>query len=661
VPRDPCLRDPEPSIIPGCSLAEEKFKSAEDALAALENPEQSEAAGKYLDISCVDDLDSQRMSRLTTALRELPTLEAINLAWNPLSGPSFPELVEVLTPMQNLTEVDLKGTDIAREGATVMSKLLSTNGSITLLDLVHNSIRTAGAEALAEGLRENKCLRELRLGTNDIGDDGAIAVAVALQENTVLTCLQVDKNDIGPKGAEALATTLTGKNSTLEALEIQENCIGDFGADKLAQVLQSNGTIKRLDIRQNEISDVGAMQLMAAHQAAEDVELDIRENDLSEELHLQLDEDCAPGLHHRSETPPEFLEQEMGDEDHHLTEEQGDMQDPSKTLHRMLGIVEDQDDIAFDNAMWYLTTQPQLAPELWTLALESAHEAPKVRCAEIFRQVVTRTTAGQTMTYLDEEALRENFLYVLCCVEHLPQIVAWLSQPPEQHPTLTTTFGCIEERFGLLRTRSVDLLHDLVEARNSFICDKIAESGALPIVFDQFFKYAWNSALHSTVLCIVKIIFDLEEAGKAFDALQRCLLRPKPEGCGFLTRLMEAFEATTPKDVEVPVMEPSYRQQDQEPLDPEAAKLEQRLVAASKSVGYMSAVMEMALCFKKASENSLALREVVDEIQEATQDDTESVRWTAFCEDLERFTDVDPDNRCLGGEKPRPTPTCGQQ
>jgi hypothetical protein len=41
---------------------------------------------------------------------------------------------------------------------------------------------------------------------------------------------------------------------------------------------------------------------------------------------------------------------------------------------------------------------------------------------------------------------------------------------------------------------------DLVELRNAAICEKIAELGVLPLLFDKFFEYDWNSALHSTVI-----------------------------------------------------------------------------------------------------------------------------------------------------------------
>ena len=34
-------------------------------------------------------------------------------------------------------------------------------------------------------------------------------------------------------------------------------------------------------------------------------------------------------------------------------------------------------------------------------------------------------------------------------------------------------------------------------------------------------------------------------------SLQKCLLAPAPEGCGFLTRLMDAYDETTPDAVEV--------------------------------------------------------------------------------------------------------------
>ena len=73
----------------------------------------------------------------------------------------------------------------------------------------------------------------------------------------------------------------------------------------------------------------------------------------------------------------------------------------------------------------------------------------------------------------------------------------------------------------------------------------------------------------------------------------------------------------------------------QDPPEVEAIIVEQKLVAASKNVGYMSAVMDMAGCFKKARQNVLALGELVDEVQQAnTTNADENARWEIFCTEI---------------------------
>jgi len=664
--------DSEP--LSGSSLGA-KFETVDSAIEALaaskdqDDNEDDDTVVRHLNLSC-SDVDSDGVARLTEALAGHTALETINLAWNGITGASVPALAEVLAKMPNLKEIDLKYNDIQTEGAEAMATVLKESPSLTVLDLVKNSIPAAGAEALAEALKSTSSLRALHLGHNDIGDDGMIALATALEQNTTLAILEVDKNDVGPLGAEALAATLVDKNCTLSDVKMQENTIGDFGAEWFAKVLGANRALKRLDLRANEITDAGAEVLCAAAKESGLEEIDICQNDLSAEMHFRLDgeaQEQGPNIMHTSLSSEEQGEEfDMGGGDPLLDGEDfeeacsppDDLQEanPTATVQRMLGIVEDQDDIAFDNATWYLNSQPELAPELWKMAFESEEEMPQVRCLEIFRHLVQQASASQVIIGLDEAGLPAP---VLSTYQHLPQVAALLSTPPARMVQLTTTFGCVEERFGLLRSRALDLLVDLVETRNGTICDAIAESDALPVLFEKFFVYKWNSALHSSVLRMVEYIFDVEDAGRSMNKLRQKLLAPAPQGCGFLKRLMDAFDSTTPETVEVRALD-TPPVENQEPIEYESAVLEQKLVAASKQVGYMSAVIEMAQCYENAlsQQGSLALRELVDSLSDKDEQD----RWEKFTtEVLERLDDVSPEKRCLGGEKPRPNPTCGQQ
>jgi len=640
---------------------------------------------KHLQLSCAD-VNPETLPQLTEALRGYKSLESINLSWTHLSSTSFQELAIVLAEMEKLTHVDLKYTEMNREGAEVVAQILKTNKSITELDIVNNSIRSSGAEVIAEALKENNTLRELRLGSNDISDDGAVAMAEALKSNTSLTLLEMGTNDVTSKGADSLATTLVDNNSTLEVLELQCNAVGDFGAQRLSEVLASNTTIKRLDLKQNGITDTGASALMEALKASEGpaYELDLSDNDLTSDMHTILDEESLPGLVHSSSEDDPFQDSDdqngagglsgasgMDGEDFEeafsppdVDDLQASMSNPTTTVQRMLGLIEDQDDAAFDNANWYFSqhnsSYPEMAETMWTMAMESGEEPPMVRCIHIFDTVLTELAQNQPIHSIDDPSGLPSI--VLFLFNHIPQITQILSKPPAERVTLNTTFGAVEERFGLLRMHTVDLLCSMLETRCVCICDAIAKSGALQIIFDKFFTYAWNSALHSKMLMMVEIILDAEDQQVTrLLSLQKCLLAPAPEGCGFLTRLMDAYDETTPDAVEVKELDtPAVENQD--PPEVEAIIVEQKLVAASKNVGYMSAVMDMAGCFKKARQNVLALGELVDEVQQAnTTNADENARWEIFCtEILERSDDVSPEKRCLGGERPRHNPTCGQ-
>jgi len=623
------------------------------------------------------------------------SLETINLAWNNISGDGVQGLTDALAPMGKLQELDIKYNNIGLEGAIAVGSLLKENSSLTVLDLVKNGLPPEAAPALADALKVNSSIQVLNLGMNALRDEGLAILAAALETNTSLTVLEAEKNGIGPDGADALARVLAESNTTLTALELQENCIGDRGAEKLAIVLMQNVSLKRLDLRQNEITDAGAGFLADACSEGGGIEeLDLCQNDLSAAMHERLKavaEETGPRLSLYHKPLAGVVGEEEDEEDEEAShgswedlpgaeglagefeadaaspESSPEQGDPTATVQRMLGIVEDHDDIAFDNATWYLNSQPELSTQLWEMALEAEADAPKIRCLEIFRHVVQQSTANQATQGLPAESLPPQ---VYSIYEHLTAVVALLTTPPAEKRSLVTTFGEVPERFGLLRSCALDLLVDCIETRNLAMCDEIARLEALPEAFGKFFVYKWNSALHATVLKAVELIFDVEDAGNAMSSLQRRLLAPAPEGCGFLARLMDSYYEITPDEVEVAELD-APQMENSEPLDPLSAAVEQKLVAASREVGYMSAVVDMALCFRMAS-NSLALRELFDEIhpaeeaaapEEGEQGSGQGVaaRWEAFsAEVLERVDDMSPEKRCLGGEKPRPNPTCGQ-
>jgi len=598
-------------------------------------------------------------------------LETINFAWNDLQGDHLPAtLPDTLLAIEGIIEIDLKYNRLGAKGAEVLAAYTKQSTSLKVLDLVKNLIPASGGQMIAEALKENKSLHTLKLGQNDIGDDGIIALAEGLEHNSTLAYLLVEKNDIKLKGAEAMATCLVEHNKDLVGLDLQENEIGDWGGQCFAKVIRESGSIKRLDVRNNQMTDDGVQWLADACQDAKVLvspestigtvlELDLCMNDISEEMHETLNKvaEAQPqlALYHEVSTTP--MESGEGMEFEEACSPPDDMEGRSPMpacLERMLGLEEDKDDIAFDNACWYLNSNPELADELWRIALVSG-EGPKVNCLEIIRHVVQQTCAGQVLIGLELSGLP---LAIQVTYKHLPDIVDMLRAPPPENASMTTTFGTIPERFGLLRTRAVDLIADLIETRNTTICQEIAALDAMPIILDKFFQYHWNSGLHSSVLRMVECIFDVEDAGTAMAKLQQRLLEPP---CNLLARLMNAYETNVPEGVKVVKRQMTLAQEQADDLDPESALIEQKLVAASKQVGYMSCVMEMALCAKQAWQYSLAARQLMDACCEAEGQDGNDSAWTVFCaEVLERVSDVSPEKRCLGGEKPRHNPTCGQ-
>merc|ERR1712216_794426 len=96
-------------------------------------------------------------------------------------------------------------------------------------------------------------------------------------------------------------------------------------------------------------------------------EVDLCQNDLTDEMHSELDamHMDPPVIIHLHAVTTEMEADDIPDANQHLGLDEDfeeacsppdDLQEanPTATVQRMLGIIEDQDDIAFDNATWYL-------------------------------------------------------------------------------------------------------------------------------------------------------------------------------------------------------------------------------------------------------------------------------------------------------------------
>jgi hypothetical protein len=115
-------------------------------------------------------------------------------------------LCEVPFKDKSLTELDVSGKNLGREGALVVAEYLDDNGALSVLSLKKNNLCSKEAgEALAQALAGNSTLRELDVSYNQspAGDksarDGpgfAEELAVGIRDNGAVSVTSVTRDSL---------------------------------------------------------------------------------------------------------------------------------------------------------------------------------------------------------------------------------------------------------------------------------------------------------------------------------------------------------------------------------------------------------------------------------------------------------------------------------
>jgi len=647
------------------------------------------AAVQQLHLSCCD-IDDEAVGRIAAAISGAPQaahmIESVNLGWNEIEGTeNLRLLVQSLVPLTGLGKLDLNYNSISDCGATHVASLVSGSVSLKFLDLVKNSITSPGSQALASALGANQSLTALHLGMNSIGDEGLMHLAGALQTNHTLLTLDVESNKVGPDGVRELSHVLANLNDTLTAINLQDNEICDAGAEALAEVLETSESLRMLDIRSNGISCDGCSAIACSLRKSLNLslDLDLRLNTMDAQINEQFEQlalsNCeiqvawdfgVPGSAPTAENSAAADSSNQIDSSSHFECEELDGENygeveaalplAEQTVERMLGIIPDEDDIAFDNATWYLQKQPELASQLWSVAAAAGSTGePMWRCLKIFHLLLEQALAeGGGISQHQFELLPQGL--VECCIEQLPLLLQLLQTAPTDFPSISSTFGVLEVRFGSLRLGAAELIADLIETQQMEITQAICASQLLETLLDHFFNYTWNSALHCCILRICQAALcceDQSEAGApaAFECLQRRLLSSaQAGGCGLLGRLVDEY-AEKCGPIDQPATDSSGNIDADTLLDPDSAEffplnaVEANLVKASRTCGYMGAVVEVALMIH---DQPVVVHRLEDSELET--------RWDLF--DSNVLLSLRPvRDECLGGVPPTAKPQgCGQ-
>jgi hypothetical protein len=131
------------------------------------------------------------LTSLHVGSNEIPEKEMREIMAIAMGMGSMKILCEVPFKDKRLTELDVSGKNLGREGALVVAEYLDGNGVLSKLDASDNDmfgdINKAGVTAWADALKGNTSLPEPSLATPDLGGGGAQILADAISDTEALS------------------------------------------------------------------------------------------------------------------------------------------------------------------------------------------------------------------------------------------------------------------------------------------------------------------------------------------------------------------------------------------------------------------------------------------------------------------------------------------
>jgi hypothetical protein len=247
-------------------------------------------------LNCALGPDEARL--LGTVLRNIPSLQSLDLARSDLGSAGLAESARELWHNTSIKVLDLSGNALrGMESAVLLRDILRHNKTITALRLYGNTFgRFASAvEFVADGLRSNSTLVKIDLSMCALGDGGVFALARTLgSRNTTLQKLALGDNSITSTGVGVLLEAMERNSNNITDLELDENPIGNSGARLLAGSLGNNAlpNLTRLSLSNCEIDDAGLIALVSnLEQNTSLLQLDLSDNHgVSERSFLALAE-----------------------------------------------------------------------------------------------------------------------------------------------------------------------------------------------------------------------------------------------------------------------------------------------------------------------------------------------------------------------------------
>ncbi|XP_033743707.1 leucine-rich repeat-containing protein 74B-like [Pecten maximus] len=186
---------------------------------------------------------------MSTLRRQLQG-EMVSIKDQTIQGNNAKAFALALVANFSITNIDLEGSYLGRDGVTYIADVLNNNANITELNLSGNKLMSHGLQIIVNTLRDNRSLRSLDLSDNDLTSNDASYLKDLLLSRCILQRLNFSKNKFEETGGVLIAQGLA-KNTEVKVLDISWNHLRGKGAAAIGQSLMNNTTLEELDVSWN--------------------------------------------------------------------------------------------------------------------------------------------------------------------------------------------------------------------------------------------------------------------------------------------------------------------------------------------------------------------------------------------------------------------------
>lgn len=141
-------------------------------------------------------------------LRDVPSLQVLDLSYNPLKDSCVSQIAEALTMNESLISLDLTDTAFTDESAIKFGEVIEMNNTLQKLVLDTNTITDISGIAIAQALAKNKTLTQLSLKSNELGDITAPHFINSMQQNNTILSIEIDYNNFSYRTHVQLANAI---------------------------------------------------------------------------------------------------------------------------------------------------------------------------------------------------------------------------------------------------------------------------------------------------------------------------------------------------------------------------------------------------------------------------------------------------------------------